>query len=207
LSRPDWLRWAREVQAIAQTGLAYDPPVYDRDRYRALQDLAVEMMESLSGADPAAILALFDAQTGYATPKIDVRAAVFQDGKLLLVRETSDHHRWTLPGGWADVNLTPAENAVKEVLEETGFHVNVDRLVSVLDRDRAGHPPQAFHAYKLTFLCSITGGAATPSDETSEIAFFGEDDLPTDLSINRTLPEHLHRMFAHHRSQLPPDFN
>jgi ADP-ribose pyrophosphatase YjhB (NUDIX family) len=203
----DWLEWVREAQAIAQTGLAFSPPGYDRDRYLALQALAARMMAALGDGDPALIAALFAAETGYATPKVDVRGAVFHDGRLMLVREAADQHSWTLPGGWADVNLSPAENVAKEVLEESGFAVRVDRLVAVLDRTRAGHPPQPFHAYKLFFLCTITGGAATPSAETSEIGFFAEHELPSDLSHDRTLPAQLHRMFRHHEAPLGTDFN
>ncbi len=207
MSGPDWLCWVREAQAIAQTGLAFSPPGYDRDRYLALQALAARMMAALGGGDPAAIEALFAAQTGYATPKVDVRGAVFRDGRLMLVREVADLNRWTLPGGWADVNLTPAENVAKEILEESGFIVTVDRLAAVLDRTRAGHTPQPFHAYKLFFLCTITGGAATPSHETSEVGFFAEHELPADLSHDRVLPAQLRRMFRHNEAVLPPDFN
>ena len=202
-----WLEWVREAQAIAQTGLAFAPPGYDRERYEQLHDLAARMMAALGDSDPAIVAGLFAAQTGYATPKVDVRGAVFRDGRLMLVREVADRHRWTLPGGWADVNLSPAENVAKEIREESGFEVRVDRLVAVLDRTKAGHTPQPFHAYKLFFLCSITGGTAATSAETSEIGFFGEDELPQDLSIDRVLPAQLHRMFAHHREQLGVDFN
>ena len=105
------------------------------------------------------------------------------------------------------MGLSPGENVVKEVFEESGFHIEVERLVAALDRTRAGHPPQPFDACKLFFLCRITGGVATPSAETSEIAFFNEDALPTDLSEDRVLPEQLRRMFVHYRTMLPPDFN
>ncbi len=203
----DWLAWVREAQAIAQTGLAFAPPGYDRDRYLALQSLAARMMAALGDGDPAAVAALFAAQTGYATPKVDVRGAVFRAGRLMLVREVADGNRWTLPGGWADVNLTPAENVAKEVFEESGFVVQVERLVAVLDRSRAGHTPQPFAAYKLFFLCAITGGAATASHETSEVAFFAEQELPADLSLDRVLPDQLRRMFRHREAVLPPDFN
>ena len=207
MSDPDWLVWVREAQSIAQTGLTFSPEGYDRERYLALQALSARMMAALGGGDPALLVTLFAAQTGYATPKVDVRGAVFRDDRLMLVREVADGHRWTLPGGWADVNLSPAENVAKEIMEESGFEVAVDRLVAVLDRTKAGHPPQPFHAYKLFFLCSITGGVATPSAETSEVGFFAEDELPADLSHDRVLPAQLHRMFRHHEAVLPPDFN
>ncbi len=208
MSEPDWLRWAREVQAIAQTGLAFDPPVYDRDRYLRLQSLAAEMMAARGGAGPREVEALFAGQTGYATPKVDVRGAAFRDGALLLVREAADAGRWTLPGGWADVNLTAAENVEREVFEESGFTVRATKLALALDRSRHGHDPKPFHAYKLFFLCDITGGTATPSDETTEIAFFPEHALPPDLSTDRVQPAQLARLFAHHRQPgLPTEFD
>jgi ADP-ribose pyrophosphatase YjhB (NUDIX family) len=205
---PDWLAWAREVQAIAQTGLTFSNDQYDRDRYIALESLAARVMAAQSHADLSAVETLFAAQEGYATPKIDVRGAVFDDsGRILMVREVLDEGRWTLPGGWADVNLTPAENVAKEVLEESGFKVRVRKLAAVWDRTRQGHGPSPFSAFKLFFLCEIIGGAATTSLETSEVAFFAEDALPADLSAGRVLPHQLRRMFEHFRTpSLPTDF-
>jgi ADP-ribose pyrophosphatase YjhB (NUDIX family) len=128
-------------------------------------------------------------------------------GRLLMVREVQDAGRWTLPGGWADVNLTPAENVVKEVHEESGFDVRVRKLAAVWDRTRQGHGAAPFSAYKLFFLCDITGGAAATSLETSEVAFFTEDALPADLSTARVLPHQLRRMFVHWREPgLPTEF-
>ena len=203
----DWTAAIRACQAIAQTGLAFAPPGYDRERYEALAALAAGMMAAIGDGDPVKVAGLFAGQSGYATPKLDVRGAVFREGKILLVRETADQGRWTLPGGWCDVGLSPAENVVKEVFEESGFHVRADRLVAALDRHRTGHPAQVFDACKLFFLCSITGGSATPSSDTSEIAFFAEDAIPADLSLDRVLPAQIRRMFEHSRAVLPPDFN
>ncbi|HEY0420848.1 MAG TPA: NUDIX hydrolase [Acetobacteraceae bacterium] len=206
-SEPDWLLWAREIQAIAQTGLAFDPPQYDKDRYLALQALAARMVAARCGGAEAEIEAIFAGQAGYATPKIEVRGAVFRDGRILLVREVADRGRWTLPGGWGDVGLTPAENIVKEVLEESGFAVRATKLAALLDHSRQGHPPAAFHAYKLFFLCEIIGGAPAISHETSEVAFFAEDALPEDLSVNRVTRRQIARMFAHARDpRLPTEF-
>jgi ADP-ribose pyrophosphatase YjhB (NUDIX family) len=112
-----------------------------------------------------------------------------------------------LPGGWADAGLTPAENVAREVLEESGFEVAPERLVAVWDRTRSGHPAQAFEAYKLFFLCRITGGAARTSAETTEVRFFGEDEIPDDLSLDRVLPWQVARMFAHARETLEVDVN
>ncbi len=208
MSDPDWLEWAREVQAIAQTGLAFNPNQYDRERYEALQALAARMMAARSDSLATRVENLFGAQTGYATPKVDVRGAAFDGTRLLLVREVSDGGRWTLPGGWADVNLTAEENIVREVAEESGFQVKVTKLAAVWDRTRQGHTPQPFSAYKLFFLCAITGGAAAVSHETSEVAFFAEDELPADLSTERVTAAQLRRMFEHARSpELPTEYD
>lgn len=206
--------WARRIQALAQSGLAFQPGVYDRERYEALRELAAEIMAVGSGADPRRIATLFAEQTGYATPKVDVRGAVFDDhGRLLLVRETADAGRWTLPGGWADVNQTPAESVVREVWEEAGLRVAATKLLAVYDRARHPHePPYPFHIYKLVFRCAMDGDpAAARGDghETSEAAFFARDELPLDgLSTSRTLPFQILRAFDHHRDpSLPTDFD
>jgi ADP-ribose pyrophosphatase YjhB (NUDIX family) len=198
---PDWLAWTRELQAIAQIGLAFCRDPYDRERYEQLRALASRMMAAHTGAPAEQIEALFRGETGYATPKVDVRGAVFDAaGRLLMVRETSDGGRWTLPGGWADVNLTAAENVVKEVREESGYVARALKLAAVWDRTRQGHGPSVFSCCKLFFVCELVGGAPAPSLETSEVAWFAEGALPLDdLSLGRILPSQLHRMFAHHR--------
>jgi ADP-ribose pyrophosphatase YjhB (NUDIX family) len=210
MSAPPWLAWAREIQAIAQTGLAFTENAYDRERYQALRALAARIVAGHGDAEPARVEALFAEQAGYATPKVDVRGAAFNAaGEILLVREVADGGRWTLPGGWADVNLTATENVIKEVFEESGFKVQVRKLAAVLDRDRQGHhPPLAFSTYKMFFICDIIGGVAGTSLETSEAAFFAEPALPGDLSEARVLPGQLRRMFEHHRRPgLPTDFD
>jgi ADP-ribose pyrophosphatase YjhB (NUDIX family) len=209
MSEPAWLAWVREMQALAQSGLAFTRDPFDRERYEALRALAARAAAALAAAgDPAPIGALFAAQEGYATPKIDVRAAAFNaQGEILMVREVLDGGRWTLPGGWADVNLTPAENIKKEVLEESGFSVHVRKLAAVWDRTRQGHEPALFAAYKLFFLCDITGGAPAASLETSGVGFFAEAALPAELSTGRVLARQVRRMFTHAREpHLPTDF-
>jgi len=202
---PDWLAWTRELQAIAQTGLAFVRDPYDRERYEMLRSLASEMMAAYTTTPAERIEALFENEIGYATPKIDVRGAAFDDrNRLLLVRELADSGRWTLPGGWADVNLTAAESVIKEVREESGFEVRVRKLAAVWDRARQGHPHGVFSCLKLFFVCDIVGGAATIGLETSEVAWFPEGELPDDLSLGRVLPCQLRRMFAHARDPLLP---
>ncbi len=200
VSEPDWLVWTREIQAIAQTGLAFVRDPFDRERYDMLRELASRIMAAHTSSDARRIENLFAAETGYATPKIDVRGAAFDaDGQILMVREVVDENRWTLPGGWADVNLSPAENVVKEIFEESGFRARTRKLAAVWDRAKQGHPPAPFSCAKLFFVCDIVGGAAAASLETSEVGFFAEDSLPEDLSLGRVLPGQLRKMFAHWR--------
>lgn len=207
---PDWLVWARELQAIAQTGLSFAMNAYDRERYSAIRSLAARMMVTHSDADFVRVEALFAEQTGYATPKVDVRGAVIDEHeRILLVREIADSGRWTMPGGWADVNQSPSESVVREVREEAGLEVAVRKLAAAYDRARQGHtPPHPFHVYKLFFICDVIGGAPAAGLETSEVAFFGENEIPDDLSVARVLPRQITRMFEHARhNDLPTDFD
>lgn len=206
---PQWLLWARELQALAQSGLAFTQNPFDRERYENIRKIAADMMAVGSGAVMDRVLDLLAGQHGYATPKVVVRAGVFDArGRILMVRERLDHDRWTLPGGWADVNLTPVENVIKEVREESGHTIRVTRLAAVWDRDRQGHPPGPFPCYTLFFLCELTGGVARTSIETSEIGWFGAADIPADLSVGRVLPAQIARMFVHARNaDLPTDFD
>jgi ADP-ribose pyrophosphatase YjhB (NUDIX family) len=204
----NWLEWARRIQAIAQTGLWYTEGPYDRERYGELERIAMEMMAAASDLAPEQARALFAGETGYATPKVDVRGAVFREGLLLLVREREDG-LWTLPGGWADVGQPPAEAVVKEIREESGFHTRPVKLLAVWDRDhpRHGHPPLPWAVYKVVILCEITGGEAAPSMETAEVGFFAEDAVPA-LSLGRVTPGQVARIFAHRRHpEWPTEFD
>ncbi len=181
---PQFLEWAREIQALAQTGLHYAQNEYERERCRRLMAIAAEMISRNSGVDFRPLVDSFNAQLGYATPKIDVRAAVFRERKLLLVRERMDDG-WTMPGGWADVGDKPSEAAEREAFEEAGFHVRAFKVVGVYDANRT-NPLEVFHAFKIVFLCNILDGEARPSHETSEVAFFDEVSVPAVLSRGRT---------------------
>lgn len=182
---PTWLKWAREIQALAQTGKRYSLNDFQTERYDRLAEIAAEIVAQASGLETELITRDFKAQTGYATPRIDVRGAVFRDGKLLMVREKIDD-AWTLPGGWADVGDVPSEAAEREVWEEAGFRVKARKLVGVYDANRMEGWISLYHSYKLVFFCEITGGEATPSNETTEVQFFGIDEIPSNLSGYRT---------------------
>ncbi len=192
---PDWLNWARAIQALSQTGLAFSENPFDRERYAKLAAMAVEIFAAHSGEEPAALEAWFAVQPGYATPKVDVRGCCFRDGQVLMVRERSDG-RWCLPGGWADVGEKPAESAEREVHEEAGFECKARKVIGVFDANRGGEPLAAFHAFKVIFLCDITGGGPNPDHEILEVGFFGRENLP-ELSGSRTTPGQVMECFAH----------
>ena len=193
-----WLTWVRQLQALAQTGLTYAQDQYDVERYEAVRRIAAEMMAAGAGwNDPVMVLRMFSADTGYATPKVDVRAAAFLDGRILLVKEREDG-LWTLPGGWADVGDAPSEAVIREVKEESGYDVVTTKIAAVYDRNRHGHPPIPFHAYKLFFLCDIVGGESACSHETTDVGFFGENEIPS-LSVTRVTAVQITHLFEHHR--------
>lgn len=201
-----WLHWAQQLQAVAQTGNTYANNDFDRQRYDLVCNIAAAMMAAGSGAEPQVIGALFNAETGYATPRMDVRAAVFREERILMVQERSDG-LWTLPGGFADVGDSPGGAAEREVLEESGFQVRAVKLAALFDRNRHPHPPFGYHLWKAFFLCELTGGEAQTSIETSAAQFFAEDQLPP-LSVGRISVRQVQHMFEHHRNpNLPASFD
>jgi ADP-ribose pyrophosphatase YjhB (NUDIX family) len=201
-----WLEWAKRLQAAAQNGLTYNSDPFNIERYRAIGEIATEIMRTYSDVEHRYLTDLFDAQIGHATPKVDVRGVVFQDDGVLLVRERSDG-RWSLPGGWADVYDTPSDATVREVWEESGYRTRATKLLALLDRTRQGHPPIPFHTYKVFFQCEIVGGEAAASMETAEVGFFRRDALPP-LSLGRVTPRQIARFFDHRdHPEWPTDFD
>ncbi|HEV8718325.1 MAG TPA: NUDIX hydrolase [Candidatus Binatia bacterium] len=201
-----WVEWVRRLQAIAQNGLTFSKDPFDRERYEQVRSVAEEILASYSDIDTALITNLLRGEQGYATPKIDVRGAVFHEHHLLLVRERSDG-LWALPGGWADVGDSPTEAVVREIREESGFETKVCKLVALYDRNKQGHPPMLFHVYKAFFLCDLVGGSASISHETSEVGFFGREEIPS-LSTARVTLRQVERLFEHHMNRdLPTEFD
>lgn len=202
------LRWARELQAVAQAGLHYTESPYERERYERIAQVAAEMLAAHADLPMAEILKLNAAEVGYATPKVDVRGVVFRDRRILLVREIQDGGRWTLPGGWADVNEPPSAAVEREIREESGFETKAAKLLAVYDRETQGHrPPYPRTVFKLFFRCELTGGEARSSHETGGADFFAEDAIPQ-LSEARVLPKQIRRFFEHLRDpSLPADFD
>lgn len=188
-----WLEAVKRIQAIAQNGLAFSQNIYDIERYEELRRISVEMMTVISETCISTVKNLFAGETGYQTPKVDIRAVVFREGKVLLVKETADGC-WSLPGGWADVGLSPGEVAVKEVREEAGLQVKPRRLLGILDKKFHPHPPSPYHTYKVFILCEGIGGETDCGTETSDVSFFGYDNLP-DLSMERNTPQQLKMVF------------
>lgn len=203
---PRWLEWSRELQAIAQTGLTYAKDPFDRERYAQVRDVAARIQASYMQLSVEEVLAMLGSETGHATPKVDVRGAVFREGRILLVREKLDG-LWTLPGGWAEVNESASEAAVRETREESGHETRATKLLAVWDRRKHNPPPSRHHAYKLFFRCELTGGRPSTSIETTATGFFTEDNLP-DLSTGRVTTSQIARLFEHLRDpDLPADFD
>ncbi|MCG7407579.1 NUDIX hydrolase [Paenibacillus sp. ACRRX] len=187
-----WLLWARQLQAISQNGLAYSKDPFDVERFEQIRHISAAIAASHTDTDAEQLVQLWSGEQGYATPKVDVRAVILHEDKLLLVRENSDN-RWALPGGWADRGLSAAENVVKEVYEEAGFQVEAVRLLAVLDKHKHEHPLGWNDVYKLFFQCTITGGSAAQGMETSEVAFFRIGEWP-ELSESRNTAQQLDRV-------------
>jgi ADP-ribose pyrophosphatase YjhB (NUDIX family) len=197
---------ARKLLALAQSGLHFSPEEYDRERYREIVEIATELLAHDSGVEPSRIKAAWFIEDGYATPKIDVRGFVVRDGAVLLVRERTDG-RWSLPGGWADVNEGPRRAVEKEIEQESGFIARALRVAAVYDRTTQRHPPSLHHAWKIFFICEITGGERRASYETTDVNFFALDALP-ELSLGRTTEAQIRRMFEHYRNpEWPADFD
>ena len=196
----DTLTIARELAAIGQSGAHFATDHYDKERYQRVSELAAFLLAAHSDRPGETIYAWSKEEFGYATPKVDVRAFILDADRVLLVREDADQGRWTLPGGWADVNESPSKSVVREVEEESGYLVKPVRLLAVFDREKQGHfPPFPYHVYKLFFQCGIVGGSPRRTEESSESAFFAENRLP-ELSLSRVLPGQLHAFFKAIRS-------
>ena len=171
-----WLQWAVELQALAQAGLTYCQDVYDRERYTRIRDISAEMVAQKTEIPMDTVKDLFCSEAGYQTPKLDTRAAIFEGDKILLVHENDG--TWCLPGGWCDVNISAAENVVKEVKEEAGLDVTAELVIAVQDREKHNRPVYANKICKIFFLCTAIGGEFQKNSETTETAYFGLNELP-----------------------------
>ena len=203
---PKWVEWAKQLQSIAQAGLTYSKDIYDLERFEQIRTISIDILSQQTNLDQTIIRDLFASETGYATPKVDIRAVVFRDNKILMVKEKSDE-AWALPGGWGDIGLTPSEVAVKEVKEESGFEVNAIKFLGVLDKKCHPHPPSPYHVYKMFIQCEIIGGRPIEGIETSEVGFFSLEELPL-LSQARNTESQIIWVFKHlHNPREPVYFD
>ena len=191
-----WLQWAVELQSIAQAGLTYGRDVYDRERYERIRDISAEIVAHMSEIPLEKVRDLFCNETGYQTPKLDTRAAIFRDGKILLVRENNG--KWSLPGGWCEVNISVVENTVKEVKEEAGLDVTADRVIAIQDWAKHNRRNYPYGVCKVFFQCSVIGGQFEPNIETTEFRYFPPDELP-ELAEEKNNAEQIRMCFdAYH---------
>lgn len=171
-----WLEWAKELQFIAQAGLTYTRDPFDEERFARIREIAAEMMSVQSGLPLEQVKDLFCNETGFQTPKLDTRAAIFKDNKILLVKENNG--TWSMPGGWVDVLETVKSNTVKEVKEEAGLDVDAVRVIALHDRNLHNQPPYAYNVCKVFVLCEVKGGNFQANIETVGSGYFGLDELP-----------------------------
>lgn len=192
-----WIDFIVELQSLAQAGLTYGKDIFDKERYERIREISAEMMSAIADIPPTKIKELFCNETGYQTPKIDTRAAIFKDKKILLVHENNG--KWSLPGGWCDVNVSVAENTVKEVKEEAGLDVIADRLIAVQDWRKHNVINYAYGVCKIFMLCIVTGGEFSENIETTGYDYFSEDNLPV-LSTEKNSEEQIRMCFESYRA-------
>ena len=192
------VEWAKELQSLAQAGLYYGHDKYDKERYQRIREISAEMMLIRADVPADKIMGLFCGEVGYQTPKVDTRAAVFKDGKILLVCEKG---RWSVPGGWCEFNLSPAENTIKETKEEAGLDVTICKVIAVQDRDKHNLPPYAYGVIKIFYLCEVLGGSFSDNLETSESRYFSIDELPP-LAEEKCNEEQIRMCFDAYQSKV-----
>ena len=188
-----WLKWAIEIQSIAQAGIEYTDNVYDIERYERLREISAEMINEKSNISLDKVKNLFCNETGYQTPKIDTRAAIFKDNKILLTHENND--TWSLPGGWSDVLESVKSNTIKEVNEETGLDVKAIKIIAIQDRNKHNKPIYAYGVCKIFVLCEVIGGEFKENIETTEINYFSLENLPSNLAEEKTNKEQIEMCF------------
>lgn len=194
-----WLKWAIEIQSLAQAGLTYTDNVYDIERYERLREIAAEIIEEKSNISLEKVKDLFCNENGYQTPKIDTRAAIFKDDKILLTHENNG--TWSLPGGWCDVLESVASNTIKEVKEETGLDVETIKIIAVQDRNKHNKPIYAYGVCKIFVLCNVIGGEFIENIETTEIKYFSLDEIPDNLAEEKTNNEQIEMCFKAYKDE------
>ena len=194
-----WLKWEIEIQILEQAGLTYTDNVYDIERYERLREIAAEIIEEKSNISLEKVKDLFCNENGYQTPKIDTRAAIFKDDKILLTHENNG--TWSLPGGWCDVLESVASNTIKEVKEETGLDVETIKIIAVQDRNKHNKPIYAYGVCKIFVLCNVIGGEFIENIETTEIKYFSLDEIPNNLAEEKTNNEQIEMCFKAYKDE------
>lgn len=194
-----WLKWAVELQALAQSGLFYGKDKFDIERYERIREIASEMIAYKSNISLEKVKDIFGCEVGYQTPKIDTRAAIFKENKILLVHEANG--TWSLPGGWCDVDISVEENTIKEVKEEAGLDVRVKRVIAVQDREKHNLPIYAYKVCKIFMECEVIGGKFTENIETTGYDYFGIDELPV-LAEEKNNREQIEMCFMAMKTQM-----
>ncbi|HBG0164501.1 TPA: NUDIX hydrolase [Clostridioides difficile] len=187
-----WLEWAIELQSIAQAGITYGKDIYDRERYERIREISAEIIAYKTDISTETVRNLFCNESGYQTPKLDTRAAIFENGKILLVKENTG--KWSLPGGWVEVNLSVKENTIKEVKEEAGLDITADRIIAIQDRAKHNLPIYAYGVCKIFVLCTVIGGEFKENIETTEFSYFSENELP-ELATEKNTEEQIKMCF------------
>lgn len=188
-----WLKWAMEIQSMAQAGLTYTDNVYDIERYERLREISAEMIAEKSDMSVEKVKGLFCDEKDYPTPKLDTRAAIFKDDKILLTHEKNG--TWSLPGGWVDVLESIRSNTIKEVKEETGLDVSAKKVIALQDRNKHNKPIYAYGVCKAFVLCEVVGGSFEENIETTEIKYFSIDEIPENLAEEKTNLEQIKMCF------------
>lgn len=201
-----WLDFAIRIQSIAQAGIQYGKDQYDKERYEELRKIAAEMISEKTDISVEKVYDLFCNETGYQTPKVDTRAAVFMDDKILLVHENNG--TWSLPGGWCDVDQSIASNTEKEVKEEAGFTVKAEKLIAVQDWRKHNVTNYAYGVVKAFVMCRYESGNFEENIETTEIAFFGKDEIPDHLAVEKCTREQIIMCFeVYEKPEMPTLFD
>lgn len=192
-----WLEWAIELQSLAQAGLTYGKDIYDKERYGRIRDISAEMMALKTDISIEKVKDLFCNEIGYQTPKLDTRAAIIENEKILLVRENNG--KWSLPGGWVDVNVSVKENIIKETKEEAGLDIKVDKIIAVQDRAKHNSPVYAYGVCKIFALCTVIGGKFADNIETTDFQYFSENEIP-ELATEKNNEEQIRMCFEAYHS-------
>jgi len=195
----------KRIQALAEIGLYYTENTFDRERYEELQEIALLMLAQITDVPMEKIVPVIVEKDGYKTPKVDVRAVVFNEkNQVLLIKEKMDG-KWAMPGGWSDISYSPSEVAEKECFEEAGAKVKAVKLLAILDKQKQNMPPAFEYVYKIFLLCKKLDDNISIGTETSDVDWFDENNLP-ELSTPRNTLEQIKMMFQYHRGERTEPF-